>query len=489
MSAQRYVARATNVAARMIDGEMMIMSGADSSLYSLNETASILWQAADGVTPLAQIVERHICAGYAVDPATALRDAEELSEDLARRGILRISDAPLPDPGPPARGIAVSSLMREMGAKALKLGIPLSVQLDLTYRCNERCVHCYLDHDDHGEMTTAEIKDLLDQLAAAGVFFLILSGGEIFLRKDLFEIVEYARKLLFAVKLKTNAVMIRDAKAKRIAALGVESVQISVYSHRARGPRRDHQGAAGPSGAPSRARTLLKSNGVRVSFANVLMKHNAGDYPQVQALAAGLGVGYNVDPTITPMMDGDRSILDLNITPGELEQVFHESTLVGNAEEFCAPPAGPLAEADALDTLPCSAGHTACYISPYGDVFPCVQFPLPSGNVRKTRFLDIWQDSPQLKEVRAITMADLQGCSSCAHGSSCSRCPGLAHMEGNMRGPSIQDCEKSFARTGVPSKHLLRKQAAEIRPEPATRALSPAPLSGSHPVIWMSAQR
>ena len=384
MSAQRYVARATNVAARMIDGEMMIMSGADSSLYSLNETASILWQAADGVTPLAQIVERHICAEYAVDPATALRDAEEVSEELARRGIFQISDAPLADPGP-AEGIAVSSLMREMGAKALKLGIPLSVQLDLTYRCNERCVHCYLDHDDHGEMTTAEIKDLLDQLAAAGVFFLILSGGEIFLRKDLFEIVEYARKLLFAVKLKTNAVMIRDAKAKRIAALGVESVQISVYSHRAK----VHDAITKVPGSFRRTiegATLLKSNGVRVSFANVLMKHNAGDYPQVQALAAELGVGYHVDPTITPMMDGDRSILDLNITPGELEQVFHESTLVGNAEEFCAPPAGPLAQADALDTLPCSAGHTACYISPYGDVLPCVQFPLLSGNVRKTQF-------------------------------------------------------------------------------------------------------
>ena len=103
MSTQRYVARATNVAARMIDGEMMIMSGVDSSLYSLNATASILWQAADGVTPLAQIVERHICADYAVDPATALHDAEELSEDLARQGIFQISDAPIPDPGPPSK--------------------------------------------------------------------------------------------------------------------------------------------------------------------------------------------------------------------------------------------------------------------------------------------------------------------------------------------------------------------------------------------------
>ena len=380
----------------------------------------------------------------------------------------------------------MSGLMREMGAKALKLGIPLGVQLDLTYRCNERCVHCYLDHEDHGEMTTAEIKDLLNQLAEAGVFFLILSGGEIFLRKDLFEIVEHARKLMFSVKLKTNAVMIREKKAARIAELGVESVQISVYSHKPEvhdeitklpgSFRRTIEGAR-----------LLKAKGVKVSFANVLMQHNANDYPEVQALATKLGVEYNVDATITPMMDGDRSILGLNIDPETLEQVFHDSTLVGNAEEFCAPPSGPLDEKDALDTLPCSAGHTACYVSPYGDVYPCVQFPYLTGNVRQQRFLDIWRNSPQFKEVRSISMADLQGCSTCTHGSSCSRCPGLAYLEGNMRGPSTQDCEKSFARTGVPSVNLQKKKA-EARGLKATLAAAPPPksASGTHPINWMA---
>src|ERR1700675_2416904 len=107
----------------------------------------------------------------------------------------------------------MNHLVEEMSAKALKLGIPLSVQLDLTYRCNERCVHCYLDHEDHGEMTTSEIRDLLDQLAEAGVFFLTLSGGEILMRKDFFEILEYARALLFCIKLKTNAVLIGERQA------------------------------------------------------------------------------------------------------------------------------------------------------------------------------------------------------------------------------------------------------------------------------------
>jgi len=61
------------------------------------------------------------------------------------------------------------SLLVEMNEKAMELGIPLSVHIDVTYRCNERCVHCYLDHDDKGEMTTREIKNVLDQLAEAGV--------------------------------------------------------------------------------------------------------------------------------------------------------------------------------------------------------------------------------------------------------------------------------------------------------------------------------
>src|SRR5580765_6915545 len=125
------------------------------------------------------------------------------------------------------------SLMQEMNERALGLRVPLSVHLDVTYRCNERCVHCYLDHDDHGEMTTAEIKDVLQQLADAGTFFLTLSGGEVLMRRDFFEILEYARQRMFNVRIKTNGVMIGEKEARRMRELGVEHVQISVYSHRA----------------------------------------------------------------------------------------------------------------------------------------------------------------------------------------------------------------------------------------------------------------
>jgi AdoMet-dependent heme synthase len=359
----------------------------------------------------------------------------------------------------------MSSLLEQMGAKALRLGIPLGVQLDLTYRCNERCVHCYLDHDDHGEMTSAEIKDLLDQLAAAGVFFLTISGGEIFLRPDLFDILEHARKLMFSVKIKTNAILIKEDQAKRLAALNVEGVQISIYSDRPD----VHDGITLVAGSLERSlkgARLLRENGVKVSFANVLMTQNADDYLAVKRLAEEIGAGFTLDPTVTPMMDGDRSILSLNVDQAALRRVVRDTELVDDVEEFCAPPAGPYNEEDAFAQIPCSAGHSAAYVSPYGDVYPCVQFPLPSGNIRQTKFIDIWRHSPQLKEVRSITLGDLEGCSSCGNQQVCSRCPGLAYMEGNMRGPSTQDCEKSLARTGLESENLKRKKAASASRPP-----------------------
>jgi AdoMet-dependent heme synthase len=351
----------------------------------------------------------------------------------------------------------MSALMQEMSAKALALRIPLSVQLDLTYRCNERCVHCYLDHEDHGEMTTAEIKNLLKELADAGVFFLTLSGGEIMLRKDFFEILEYARTLTFCVKLKTNAILIREREAERIRSLGVESIQISIYSHRPE----VHDAITKVPGSLARsvrAIRFLKARGLKVIIANVQMIQNMGDYPEVRVMANELGVEFTLDPTITPKMDGDRSILNLNIEQAALKQIFHDEALAGNVEESCAPPRK--ADDGDLDAAPCSAGHSACYVSPYGDVYPCVQFPLPSGNVRRTRFLDIWLHSSELSEVRSIKVRDLPTCSQCSHVAACTRCPGLAYMEGNMRGPSIQDCEKSYARTGIPSKNLLSRKPA-----------------------------
>ena len=95
-----FMVRNPRVAARSLDGEMMIMSARDSTLFTLNRTATILWQSADGTTPLDEIVRNRICSEFQVEPAEALHDAEALARELAGHEILQIAEHPITQPRP-----------------------------------------------------------------------------------------------------------------------------------------------------------------------------------------------------------------------------------------------------------------------------------------------------------------------------------------------------------------------------------------------------
>jgi len=93
-----YIARNPRAAARNLGGEMMIMSARDSTLFTLNKTATILWQAADGATLLSEIVANRICSEFNVKFADALQDAETLARELAGHEIMQISEQPISAP-------------------------------------------------------------------------------------------------------------------------------------------------------------------------------------------------------------------------------------------------------------------------------------------------------------------------------------------------------------------------------------------------------
>jgi len=92
---ETFVRRSRKTASRMVGGEMVVLSVVDSSLFNLNETASILWQAADGRTPLRAIVEREIIPRFEIDAETAYRDALDLVRELGDQGILELADRPI----------------------------------------------------------------------------------------------------------------------------------------------------------------------------------------------------------------------------------------------------------------------------------------------------------------------------------------------------------------------------------------------------------
>jgi hypothetical protein len=101
MMAEKYIARSSEIAARLVGGEMMVMSASDSTFFTLNEVASAIWQAADGRTPLSKIVAGKICQEFDVDQEQAQRGADRFVDELSQYGILLVSDQPLMDSSSP----------------------------------------------------------------------------------------------------------------------------------------------------------------------------------------------------------------------------------------------------------------------------------------------------------------------------------------------------------------------------------------------------
>ena len=343
--------------------------------------------------------------------------------------------------------------------RTMARAIPLSVHVDLTMACNERCVHCYRVIEDRRELSTSELKALLADLAKAGALYLTFSGGEIFLRPDLFELIAEAKRLRFDLRLKTNALLLTAARARRLRELGVRQVDVSIYS----AEPAVHDAVTQVPGSLERSLTAighLRAAGVQVKIACPLMRSTVGGYRAVRALAERLGVACGIDPMITAKNDGDRTTVPLRIGRTELAQVLREGAALEPLPS-CAP-----AARDDLDEVACGAGHNAAYVSAYGDVTPCVAMPLVCGNVRETPFAEIWRDSRRMRQVRAIRVRDLHTCAGCAASVFCTRCPGQALVEdGDLYGPSTAACEHSVAAAEV----------AGVTVVPASRLRLPRP--------------
>ena len=103
MSSKRYVARSTAIAARVLGNETMVMSAVNSTLFTLDEVATVIWESADGAAPLEDIVINKICTQYDIAPEIALKDAEGLVEGLAEHGLMVLSDQPITRPAAGSR--------------------------------------------------------------------------------------------------------------------------------------------------------------------------------------------------------------------------------------------------------------------------------------------------------------------------------------------------------------------------------------------------
>lgn len=330
--------------------------------------------------------------------------------------------------------------MQRLQAQALIDDVPLSVILELTNRCNERCVHCYVDLDDvRGELTTDEVLRILDELRAAGTLFLTLTGGEIFLRKDALPIARRARELGFALRLFSNGTLIDEEKARAIAEIGPLAVELSLFSL---DPEKHDAVTRRPGSLDKtlRAARLLTERGATVVLKAPLMHGLADERRAVAAFARSIGASSKFDPTIVSRYDQDDAPLAFRLTPDDFRGLCRDPEM-----GLAVDPSGltPPDDGGAV----CSSARRVALISARGEVFPCSQRFPSAGSLRERTFAEIWATSPILLRLRNVTWGDLRTCAGCVNASFCGRCHLDAKLEdGDFFGPSRWAREMAEAR-------------------------------------------
>ncbi|OGJ86152.1 MAG: hypothetical protein A2268_01625 [Candidatus Raymondbacteria bacterium RifOxyA12_full_50_37] len=327
-----------------------------------------------------------------------------------------------------------TSIPYELNKSAACKNIPLNFFAEVTYACNLRCYYCYNCPDaGRSELTASQWQQVFAHLADMGCLFLTISGGEPFARSDIFEIIEGARKFSFAVSLITNGTLIDADKAKRLSELSV--VDVGVSFHAADPVIHDMlTGSAGSFAAAYRGMKLLQENNVPVIMKHTVSNKNFGQYRALSKMAEKENAFFECDAVI---FSGKHLAVSMFSVEIEQYQQFFDDMGIGGAV------AGPKTDAD--DNLHCDAGRNLGGITPYGDVYPCIQLPLLWGNVGEMPIYSIW-NSQAAHQYRMDEKNVGQECTQCSTKRFCSRCPGLSFVEtGLWQDASPSLCKRAKA--------------------------------------------
>lgn len=295
-------------------------------------------------------------------------------------------------------------LHEEAKIKAARNLVPLTVHFDLTYRCHQRCLHCYIPEawrrgEGPGpELTTAQVKSILDQLAAAGTFFLAFSGGEVFLRPDLFPILDQARRLNFSISLMTSGSRGLDQEGLRfLKDLGLHGLIVTVFALKAS----VHDGITGLNGSWERVMQTLrrgKELGLTMVMNCIAFPLNSGELRPLKQWARQEGIPLRLDTVLNPRWDGQPHKPGLVLTPQERTRILD---LVEEAEDQ-----SPSCELLEMYVGGCGAGWQLCYITPTGEVRPCLEIPVSCGQLNgKQNFAEMWHESPVFQKLRPVMAA------------------------------------------------------------------------------------
>jgi radical SAM protein with 4Fe4S-binding SPASM domain len=328
--------------------------------------------------------------------------------------------------------------------------IPLDGSIELTHRCNLRCVHCYLGDQDairkhrHEEMSTREIMALIDEVVEAGALNFTFSGGDPMVRKDFAELYIYAVKKGLLVTVFCDGVLISDRIIAVFKQYPPRMVEVSIY-----GATRDtYEAITQVKGSFARCLAginRLDENRQRFTLKTVLMSGNRHELEDMRALAKSFGVDFYFDTAIFPCLPHGDNDAGANPSPASMDVALPSldrptALRVAPEEAAAAQLSDPRKVQELADLylrtkgIPdndrlyvCGAGQTTFHVDPYGNLQPCTISTNVDYNLRDGGFLKGWNGP--IADIRDIRISADNSCRSCDKQAMCSGCPAMFFAE------------------------------------------------------------
>ena len=308
--------------------------------------------------------------------------------------------------------------------------IPIVGSLEVTFRCNLRCVHCYVAHGHRGiagkqELTYTEICGILDQIVDEGCLWLLLTGGEPLLRPDLLDICTYAKGKGLLLTLFTNGTLITPRIADYLAEWRPVVVDITLYG-RTQETYERITGVPGSHARCMRGIDLLLERGVPLKLKTMLMTLNKHELWDIKAYAEGLGVDFRFDPLVNAGLDGCRAPLAFRLSPEEIVQFdLADAKRLAIWQDLCNKVQE--VQIDPRYLYVCRSGLNSFLVDPYGKLSLCAISRAPNYDLRRGSFREGWGEF--LLQVRYQEATGDYRCNRCELLPLCSQCPAWARLE------------------------------------------------------------
>jgi radical SAM protein with 4Fe4S-binding SPASM domain len=325
--------------------------------------------------------------------------------------------------------------------------VPLNGSLELTFRCNLRCVHCYIpDFSGRGEMTTAEIRRILDETADAGCLWMLLTGGEVLSRADFPEIYRHAKGRGMLLTVFTNGTLLNDRLADLFAEYPPLGVEITLYGM----SDETYERTTGMPGRFRRVREAverLHARRVKLTLKTVAMPGLVEELPAMRAWADSLGLPFRYDGTIHGRLDGSLQPVAARLSPSAVVRMdADDPERRAHWQRFYDQFVRTTPKTDRL--LSCGAGLQSFHVDPRGWLWSCEALPLDGYDLRNGSFLEGWNGI--VGRVRERRAAPENVCVRCELKSLCDRCPATAILEtGSPDGWIPHFCELTHRRAAL----------------------------------------